>query len=65
MKEADQRVMGSAAVSLYRFNGVLKRRLSAEHGANVVRVHDVKATKEALDMFYGIFPNESRWSCLL
>lgn len=30
-------------------------RLSAEHGANVVRVHDVKATKETLDMFYGIF----------
>ena len=44
--------MGTAAVSL----------LSAQAGANCIRVHDVKATKEILDMFYGIHP--SRWFCL-
>ena len=30
--------------------------LSAQAGADCVRVHDVKATKELLDMYYGIFP---------
>lgn len=29
-------------------------RLSALKGAQMVRVHDVKATKEILDMYYGI-----------
>ena len=51
-KVAKDRVMGTAAVSL----------LSAQAGANCVRVHDVKATKEILDMYYGIY--QSRWICL-
>lgn len=33
----------------------LSCRLSAEHGAQAVRVHDVKATKEILDAYYGIY----------
>ena len=33
----------------------LNCRLSAEHGAQAVRVHDVKATKEILDAYYGIY----------
>ena len=36
--------MGTAAISMY----------SAEHGAQMVRVHDVKETKQVLDMYYGI-----------
>ena len=52
VKVAKDRVMGTAAVSL----------LSAQAGANCVRVHDVKATKEILDMYYGIY--QSRWICL-
>lgn len=28
--------------------------MSALKGAQMVRVHDVKATKEILDMYYGI-----------
>ena len=42
--KAEDRVMGTAAISMY----------SAEHGAQMVRVHDVKATKQVLDMYYGI-----------
>ena len=30
--------------------------LSAQAGADCVHVHDVKVTKELLDMYYGIFP---------
>ena len=52
VKVAKDRVMGTAAVSL----------LSVQAGANCVRVHDVKATKEILDMYYGIY--QSRWICL-
>ena len=52
VKVAKDRVMGTAAVSL----------LSAQAGANCVRVHDVKATKEILDMYYGIY--QSSWICL-
>ena len=58
VKEAKDRVMGSAAVSLYDDcgNDGLMCRLSAQAGAECFRVHDVKATKEMLDMYYGIFP---------
>ena len=44
MAKAEDRVMGTAAISMY----------SAEHGAQMVRVHDVKETKQVLDMYYGI-----------
>lgn len=44
MTKAEDRVMGTAAISMY----------SAEHGAQMVRVHDVKETKQVLDMYYGI-----------
>ena len=41
---AEERVLGTAAISMF----------SAEHGAQMVRVHDVKQTKQVLDMYYGI-----------
>lgn len=44
MANAEERVLGTAAISMF----------SAEHGAQMVRVHDVKQTKQVLDMYYGI-----------
>ena len=59
VKNAADRVMGTAAVTLWARRGDVRRRLSAEKGAQMVRVHDVKQTKEILDMYYGICKEHS------